>query len=376
MATEGENPPVIYAPHIRRLRGSVVPGLEKMEPAIDFLPPAIADATMHCATCHTDVPVPLKKTFREAPTPVFPNDYDPVTNNKFWQLVTMEVECPKCQSKVLVQPPRRSWTKNVNLYGDEAVREKVTRPFVCITLVGGSSRFIDEVSKKIVLLKQDLEPGRDPTSWRFHMAELHSGQRRQRNPMFMNWSREKLGRAKAAMSEAISEANDSLFVFALVYPLDRGSSIASTKRNAYMAVLCDTIYNFTQLGVSPHYTFDAEKPVGDNRVVIQQWARNAFLGSERQLMYLYLSHGVHVPEPEFVKQGSHICLELSDFVAFVVAREVFCWQNNRQPDYLSSDLGKVYYSWPDATGYARERTIGVPKERIFPAITDNRVCGE
>jgi hypothetical protein len=120
------------------------------------------------------------------------------------------------------------------------------------------------------------------------------------------------------------------------------------------------------LGVSPRYTFDADKAVGDDRAVIQQWARNAFLGSERQLMYLYLSHGLPVPEPEFVKQGSHICLELSDFVAFVVAREVFCWQNNQQSDYLSSDFGKVYYSWPDATGYTRERTIGVPKERIFP----------
>jgi hypothetical protein len=242
---------------------------------------------------------------------------------------------------------------------------------VCIALVGGSGGFIDEVAKKIVFLKQDLEPARNPTSWRFHMTELHSGQRRQRHPIFANWSREKLDRAKATMSAAISETNDSLFVFALVHPIVRGSSLATTKTKAYMALLCDTIYNFTQGGVSPHYTFDADKAVGDNRAVVQQWARNAFLGSERQLMYVYLSHGIPVPEPAFVKQGSHICLELSDFVAFVVAREVFCWQNSRQSDYLSSDLGKVYYSWLDATGYSRERTVGVPKERIFPAVTDN-----
>src|SRR5262249_44703802 len=150
--------------------------------------------------------------------------YHPVTNNKFWQFVTVEAECPKCQSKVFAQPPRRSWTKNVYLYGDEAVREKASRPFVYLTLVGGSSGFIDQVAKKIVLLKQDLEPAYNPTSWRFHMTELHSGQGRQRHPIFASWSREKLDRAKATMSATISEASDSLFVFALVYPIDRGSS--------------------------------------------------------------------------------------------------------------------------------------------------------
>ena len=88
-------------------------------------------------------------------------------------------------------------------------------------------------------------------------------------------------------------------------------------------------------------------------------------------MYLYLCHGVPVPEPQFVKQGSHICLELADFIAFVVARELYCRQKGRQSEYMSSQLGKVYYSWPDAAGYARERTVGVPKDRIFPSIASN-----
>ena len=51
-----------------------------------------------------------------------------------------------------------------------------------------------------------------------------------------------------------------------------------------MAILCDTIFNFTQLGVSPRYSFDADKAVGNNQAVIQHWARSAFLGSERQLI--------------------------------------------------------------------------------------------
>ena len=138
-----------------------------------------------------------------------------------------------------------------------------------------------------------------------------------------------------------------------------------TKRKAYMSVLCDTIYNFTQIETSPRYTFDADKAVDGTGPVIQNWARSAFLGSERQLMYLYLCHGIPVLEPQFVKPGSHVGLELADFVAFVVARELYCWQKRLPSEYKSSELGKVYYSWPDGGGYTRERTIGVLKDQIF-----------
>ncbi len=369
--TESPNNAAYFLPNVRRLRGDVVPGLDLMPPAIDFLPPQIADAKMYCSHCRCDVPVPLKKTFSEPPTPVFPKDYDPVTNNKFWQLFALEVDCPRCNAKVRLEPPRRPWTKTVNLYGNEAVRETVAQPFVCIALVGGSDRYVEEVCNKVASLKRKLEPDRDPVSWRFHMADIHSGQKRQRHKIFSSWTRDKCEQALKDLFSVVAGSNDSLFVFALVYPMSGASPMIVTKRKAYMAILCDTIYHFTQLEASPRYTFDADKAVNDNRSVIQNWARSAFLGSERQLMYLYLCHGVPVPEPQFVKQGSHIGLELADFVAFVVARELYCRQNGRQSEYMSSQLGKVYYSWPDTGGYARERTVGVPKGRIFSSIASN-----
>jgi hypothetical protein len=355
----------IFLPNVKRLRNELVPGLDSMPPAIEFLPPQITKAKMYCLRCQRDVPVPLEKTFSERHTPVFPNDYDPVTNNKFWQLVTVDVECPRCNTKVRLQLPRRSWTKTVNLYGDEAVREAVTRPFVCIALVGGSSLYLQAACDKVTSLKTKLEPDRDPSSWRFHMTDLHSGQKRQCHDIFSTWSRDKCEQARKALCNIIADSNDSLFVFVVVYPMSRGSSMIVTKRKAYMAVLCDTIYNFTQIETSPRYTFDADKAVDGTGPVIQNWARSAFLGSERQVMYLYLCHGVPVLEPQFVKPGSHVGLELADFVAFVVARELYCWQKRLPSEYKSSELGKVYYSWPDAGGYTRERTIGVLKDQVF-----------
>ena len=270
--------------------------------------------------------------------------------------------------KVRLEPPRKDWTKTVTLYGDEAVRETVAFPFVCISLVGGSDRFVKGVCDKVTTLKDQLERERDPTSWRFHMADIHSGQRRKRHKIFKNWNRDKCQQAVNGLFNVIAESNDSLFVFAPIYPIRSGSSMIATKRKAYMATP-DAIRSTTSRSLAFRLAILLmQQAVGNNRAVIQHSARSAFLGSERQLMYRDPSHGVPVPEPQFVKQGSHVCLELSDFVAFVVARELYCWQNRRQSEYLSSQLGNVYYSWPDAEGYARERIRGIPRNQIFPSM--------
>ena len=50
----------------------------------------------------------------------------------------------------------------MTLYGDEAVRETLAFPFVCISLVGGSGGFVKGVCDKVTMLKNQLEPERDP----------------------------------------------------------------------------------------------------------------------------------------------------------------------------------------------------------------------
>ena len=53
MTTDSQNGPVYFLPHIRRLRDHLVPGLEDMESAIEFLPPQVADAKMYCLSCRS-----------------------------------------------------------------------------------------------------------------------------------------------------------------------------------------------------------------------------------------------------------------------------------------------------------------------------------
>lgn len=205
----------------------------------------------------------------------------------------------QCQGQFRTTPT--TLDKNGKFVCDEAVRETVAQPFVCIALVGGSNRHVDDVYSKVVSLKKKLEPDRDPVSWRFHMTDIHSGQKRQSHRIFSSWTRDKCEEALKDLFRVIAGSDDSLFVFALVYPMSAAASMIATKRKAYMAILCDTIYNFTQL----------------------------------------------------------------------VARELYCWQTGRYSEYMSSQLGKVYYSWPDAGDYARDRTVGVPKDRMFPSIASN-----
>ena len=367
------NPPTVeFMPNIRRLRGKVVPRLETMQPVIEFMPDEVANAQMYCTRCQENAPVPLKKIFPEPYTAIFPRDYHPVTNKGFWQLQKLEVDCPKCSGKIMLDLPTKPWKKSVTLYGDEAIRQDIQHPFFCISLVGGSSRFAVNACDALRGLKQKLEPTRPPESWRFHMSDLHSGQNRKEHPIFAQWNREKITDAIDSLFKLIEDANTELFVFALVY-LAGNLPMLEVKRKAYMAILCDTIYHFTGLEVSPTYILDAEKKVHGDATAIQDWARRAFLGSERQLLYTYLCHGVPVPEPTFVPPGSHPCLELADFVSFVVARELFCYQRRRSSEYPTERLGKVTYSWVSPAGYTSSRTQGLPCQTIISGVEKDSI---
>ncbi len=47
-------------------------------------------------------------------------------------------------------------------------------------------------------------------------------------------------------------------------------------------------------------------------------------------MYAYLARGIEIKEPEFVKPSLYPCLELADFVSYVVARfHLKKWQNDK-----------------------------------------------
>lgn len=220
----------------------------------------------------------LKHCFLSRQRPSFQRTTIRSPTTSFGQLQELELDCPHCSQKIKLTLPTRHWKQSLTLYGDEAIREDILRPFFCLSLVGGSRQYVDNGCAALRDLKQQLEPTRSADHWRFHMTDLHSGQKRKRHPIFANWNREKVAYAVHSLFHLIESANKELFVFVLIYLGNTPAPILQVKTKAYMALLSDVIYTFTQTGVSPRFVLDAEKNVHGETTVIQNWARRAFLG--------------------------------------------------------------------------------------------------
>ncbi|MCA1738452.1 MAG: hypothetical protein LC740_06380 [Actinobacteria bacterium] len=126
------------------------------------------------------------------------------------------------------------------------------------------------------------------------------------------------------------------------------------------------IYAATKDRIQPSFVFDSEKDSEANNV-IYGWAQDAFYGSRLNLLHAFLARGLEIPEPMFVRPGSRPCLEVADFVSYVVARYCFRKLKNQPIDLDPELLGPVYYLAfvPDgdvvtsmSTGYPWEHFYG------------------
>ncbi len=333
---------------------------------IKFTPPDVANTCTKCITCGAVFPVPLARSFSHSLAPVIPKDFDANNNNKFWQLQSVEVPCPKCNAKTLLKLPTESERGKVFLYGDDAARQSDNINVFCFSLVGGSRPFVEEIGRRIYSLKRQHEPNIDPAAWCLHMKELHSGQHRERHSVFRSWSRAKSDSFVSDVSNLLTESSKDLFTFSTSFSTSRRTTIKNLKRDCYLALSADVIHTFSQKGFTPLLHFDSEKEFTGLGPIIHGWAREAFQGAQRNLIYSYISHGLPIPEPQFLQPASHPCLELADFVSFVVARGHHCKMKGKPFDYPSEILGEVFYSWLRKDGhYGRDRRVGFPWEQVY-----------
>ncbi|MEZ5385755.1 MAG: hypothetical protein R3F13_09590 [Prosthecobacter sp.] len=333
---------------------------------IKFAPPEIADAATTCSNCLSIFKVPLNKEFPHSLAPVIPLDFDAKTNNKFWQLQTVEIECPECKKKTLLKLPTTQPAGKVLLYGDDAHRCERTGSVFCFSLIGGSHPFVERISQELWALKSAFEPNQEPTKWKLHMKDLHSGDNRRRHPLFRSWNRSKIEDLVSALFELIERNSNAVFTFNVSFFRAATRSIDALKLDCYVALLADVIYGFSKKGCSPILSFDSEKEFKGIGPVVHGWARSSFQTSQRKLLYSYISNGLPVPEPQFVEPASHPCLEIADFVSFVVARGHHCQMKGIQSEYPTEKLGRVFYSWLRKDGnYGRDRLIGFPWHELY-----------
>jgi len=333
---------------------------------IKFVPPDIAAATADCDSCKSQFPVPLRKSFPHSLAPVIPIDFDEKTNNKFWQLNSLEIDCPICSAKTLLKLPTHSERGKVLLYGDDAARESDASSVFCFSLVGGNMPFVKVISQELREIKRRHEPKFEPDSWSLHMKDLHSGHNRKKHPVYSTWTQKNAESFVSNIFELIAENSKDLFTFSISFASNAHSSLDELKKDSYLALAADVIYGFSKKGFTPVLHFDSEKEYKGLGPVIHGRARDAFQGSQRKLIYSFVSHGLPVPEPIFIKPASHPCLEIADFVSFVIARGHHCKMNNKECEYSSKQIGKVFYSWLRKDGhYGRDHRIGFPWEEVY-----------
>ncbi|SFI72911.1 hypothetical protein SAMN05428978_103031 [Nitrosomonas sp. Nm34] len=129
------------------------------------------------------------------------------------------------------------------------------------------------------------------------------------------------------------------------------------RNRAYNLMLLKVINDSTYYGASPIITFDSDQKDG--------WAENLFVGDQCTFLYGYISRGIHVPIPNYVKPGSHPCLELADVFAFLVARSIHCKIERKQYEWNLSEMGNVCYTYFHEGGIARYITTTELPEQLL-----------
>ncbi len=132
------------------------------------------------------------------------------------------------------------------------------------------------------------------------------------------------------------------------------------KNEAYELLVLNTINIVTMHGAEPHFIFDAEKDLTERHLngdkVIQKWASDAFSKGTRNMLYCFMSHGIPVKEPIFVKPGSRPLLELADIISFVVARHNAKALKNEKTEIDCSMFGEVeYYTFVENGEYLESK---------------------
>jgi hypothetical protein len=283
-----------------------------------------------------------------------------------------KLSCPNCRADVLFPLPTEEQKACYSFFGDEAYRDLNDIYVMTYSLVGTNRTRVPEIEMQIREFKKRLVPSVNPDDWIIHMKEIWPGSQRRKHPLFRDWDRNFIEAMCADLFALINKFDDAFLIHnvsAVFYkPKERGQLKRvknEVRHNAYTLLLLEIIDNATKYGVAPFFTFDAEKHSNADKI-IHGWAKDAFDGSQLNLVYPYVARGIKIPEPTFVKPASHPCLELADFVSYVIARYLFRRITSQTVDLDPDNLGNVTYMCFDIKGDMRKAyQQGYPWKQFF-----------
>lgn len=326
-------------------------------------PKELLDYELTCSQGHRFIPNWLGKRF---PTSVF-------FSNKAGLIRQTHcfVKCPQCDEHAVFNIPDVECTGNLNIYGDEAFRtvdNKTVLVYSFCSFSGNRENF-DIFQSKFWDLKKSLSPSFSPDDWVLHMKELLCPEKRLVEPALAHLKSHEV-------IDIISKIIDLISIYTQKMDLNLYCSVGVVKginlkkhhmtvckESTYTSSLIHIIKETTDHGIAPKFYFERTGSDG--------WAKNLFDSGRMTLLWPWVTNGLPVMSPKFVKPSFSFFLEIADIVSYIVARHLYCIGKrveggNIKAKICPSQLGLVRYILTDAQGDWRPLpSIGFPDAAMF-----------
>lgn len=320
---------------LERLRRAGPPA----EVPLRLVPEELVNFSVPCDACgHANRP-PWFTVFPEPFAPIKPRAEPPKSTAR-WLPQSKVLACERCLGEVTLGFPRETIRVRCFLYGDEAYRDlgRNGGHAIAYSFVGTTEPLLEQLERAVRELKRRLLPI-DPNAWRLHMSAINSPQARLRHAHLSSWTHVHVRTAIEGMFDLVANTSGLLVYSISAVTKPQVKFRVEGRHEAYVALLMYVIDQLTRQGAQPIMRLDADKPVPRESEVVQEWARRLFFNSQYCLLYPFLAKGIEIPEPVFVKPGSHPCLELADFVSYLVARHYHDRHENKTPHLHPERLG-------------------------------------
>jgi len=269
---------------------------------------------------------------------------------KRWVLKTTVQKCPSCNTSVSIEVPKHEVKASGSLFGDDASRDFENKSVFIYTLLGADKKFLPDLESKLKKLKQNLLPSIHPDEWKIHMKDMWSGSNRKRHKYFKFLTFDEIKDFVDKILNLIRKNNLFIYNIAATCPQKAPKKERQLLCNeSYTLIVMNAIDEWTNKSAQPYIYFDSEKDSNADEI-IHGLAKNLFYNSQHSLLYAFLSKGIEIPEPKFVKPASYPELELADFISYTIARfHLRMWQG-KSIEIDPKHLGLATYLGYDKIG--------------------------
>lgn len=269
--------------------------------------------------------------------------------DQHWIPVSFPMDCENCKQRYDHNVPIIERNGTYSLYGDEAGRivhfQGQDIHFFCLSIVGVHERKREQLQNQLRNFKLEARPDADPSGWPHHFTELWGDSGPERKYSFDGVA-QKIDYGKR-FAKMIEKAQPELVCFNFSNAIvlkgsskDKAAAIKFQKEDLFKQAILMTLDVMVMHKSNVRWYFDNVKDATD-RERTEGWAEECFRGLQYTRLFTQLAAGALVPEPKFLRPGSHFLLEIADFISFWFARDFLKISQKKISEVPSAWMGKI-----------------------------------